>query len=115
MLTLDSLREYGADVDNGLARCMNNEAFYLRMVGMAIGDTSGKAQMENAVRQGNAQAAFEAAHALKGVYGNLSLTPVFGPVSEMTEIFRAGSTEGAEPLLEQYLKQFEALKALAEG
>ena len=36
MLTLDALRQYGANVTEGLSRCMNNEAFYLRLVGMAV-------------------------------------------------------------------------------
>ena len=38
MLTIDALKAFGADVDEGLQRCMNNEAFYLRMVGMALAD-----------------------------------------------------------------------------
>ena len=38
------------------------------------------------------QDAFEAAHALKGVLGNLALTPIYDPVSEMTELLRARNT-----------------------
>ena len=38
MLTMDGLRQFGADVDSGLARCMNNEAFYLKLVEKAAGD-----------------------------------------------------------------------------
>ena len=34
-------------------------------------------------------AAFEAAHALKGVLGNLGLTPLYEPVAEMTECLRS--------------------------
>ena len=36
MMTIDSLREFGADVDTGLARCLGKEDFYLRMVGLAL-------------------------------------------------------------------------------
>ena len=32
MLTVEKLKEYGADTGEGLNRCMNNEAFYLRLV-----------------------------------------------------------------------------------
>lgn len=88
MLTIDKLRDYGANVDEGLARCMNNEAFYLRLVGMALGDASFE-KLEQAVEQDDLEKAFEAAHALKGVLSNLSLTPICGPVSEMTELLRA--------------------------
>ena len=38
MITIDALKELGADTEEGLTRCMNNEAFYLRMVGMALND-----------------------------------------------------------------------------
>lgn len=38
MLTVNKLKTFGADVESGLARCMNNEAFYLKMVNMAAED-----------------------------------------------------------------------------
>ncbi len=31
MLTIEKLRAWGADTEDGLRRCMNNEAFYLRL------------------------------------------------------------------------------------
>ena len=37
-MTLDDLAAYGANVDEGMARCMNNEAFYLRLVGTLAGE-----------------------------------------------------------------------------
>ena len=33
MLTLDALKEFGADTEKGLAMCMGNEALYLRLAG----------------------------------------------------------------------------------
>ena len=38
MITLDALKQYGANTAEGLARCLKNETFYLRMVGMALAD-----------------------------------------------------------------------------
>ena len=38
---------------------------------------------------GNIDEAFEAAHALKGVIGNLALSPIYDPLAEMTEMLRA--------------------------
>ena len=32
MLTIDDLRQYGANVQEGMERCMNDESFYLMMV-----------------------------------------------------------------------------------
>ena len=72
MLTVDKLRAFGADVDDGLKRCMNNEAFYLRLVNMAL-DDPGVAHLQEAAEASDRKAAFEAAHALKGMLANLSL------------------------------------------
>ncbi len=38
MMTIDKLKELGADTADGLARCLNNEEFYMKLVGMAIKD-----------------------------------------------------------------------------
>ncbi len=88
MITVDALRNWGADVKDGLARCMNSEPFYLRMVGMVEADTNYE-NCGRALEAGDLKAAFEAAHALKGVLGNLALTPMFEPASELTEALRA--------------------------
>ena len=110
-MTLDALREYGAAVDEGLTRCMNNEAFYLRLVGTVTADTKLET-LEKALREKDLDAAFEAAHALKGMYANLALTPLTVPVSEMTELLRSRTDTDYSPLLEEAKAQFEKLKAL---
>ena len=84
MMTVEALKNFGANTEEGLSRCMNNEAFYLRMVGMGLGDPNFD-RLKTAVEAGDAKEAFEAAHALKGVMGNLSLTPLYVPLSELTE------------------------------
>lgn len=35
MLTVEKLKAFGANTAEGVARCVNNEAFYLRMVSNA--------------------------------------------------------------------------------
>ena len=111
MLTIDALRDYGADVEQGLQRCMNNEAFYLRLVGMAVGDASFD-KLRAAVDAGDLAAAFEAAHALKGVLGNLALTPAYELTSEITELLRARESADYPALTEAILREQEKLKAL---
>lgn len=113
MLTIDALREFGANIDEGLGRCMNNEAFYLRLVNMAAVDP-GFDRLAEAVAKDDRTAAFEAAHALKGVLGNLALTPIYAPASEMTELLRAGSEADYPALLAGILEQRDKLKALCE-
>ena len=114
MLTVEALKAYGANTDEGLARCFNNEAFYLRLVGMGLADANFD-RLREAMEAGDAKAAFEAAHALKGSIGNLSLTPIYGPVSELTEILRGkGEISGADALYREIMDQLEQARALID-
>ncbi len=113
MITIEKLRQFGADTAQGLGRCMNNEAFYLRLVNMGL-DDAGFEKLENALNNGDRKAAFEAAHALKGVLGNLSLTPLYDTVSEMTELLRADKDADYPALLGEVLKKRGELKALRD-
>lgn len=112
MITLDALKLYGANTAEGMARCMNNESFYLRMVGMALADKSFD-KLKAAMEAGDAQAAFAAAHSLKGAIGNVALTPIYSPVCELTELLRGkdATVPGAKALAEQILSARE--KALS--
>ncbi len=113
MLTIDALKELGVNTQEGLTRCMNNEAFYLRLVGMGLKD-GGFEKLEGAVSEGNLDAAFEAAHALKGVLGNLALTPIYGPVSEMTELLRARTQTDYAPFIEKIRDERAKLLSLLD-
>ena len=114
MLTVESLKAFGANTQEGLTRCMNNESFYLRMVGMALADANfGK--LRQALAEGDAKAGFEAAHALKGSIGNLALTPLYEPISALTERLRGqtGPVDcGDLPAVIQ--EQYEKAKALMD-
>ena len=113
MITLDTLRQFGANTQEGLGRCMNNEAFYLRLVNMALEDGNfGK--LEEAVKGGDRKAAFEAAHALKGVLANLALTPLYEPASEITELLRAEKEADYPALVSGLLGKREELMALRD-
>ena len=76
MLTIEKLKEFGADTEDGLRRCINME--------------------------------------VKGVYSNLSLTPLVDPIVKMTELLRAGTQTDHSPLMGEAKGAFERLKALSE-
>ena len=88
MLNIESLKEYGADVEEALTRCYGNEEFYLKLVGMMLNEAS-FTNLDKALAENDLSGAFEAAHALKGVCANLALTPLLEPVKEITELLRA--------------------------
>ena len=88
MLTLDSMKQYGANVEEGLTRCMKNEAFYLRLVSLVTKEENFN-KLKSSIESEDLDAAFDAAHALKGVTGNLALTPLYDPIYEITELLRS--------------------------
>ena len=111
MITVEKLKEFGANTAEGVARCVNNEDFYLRMVGKAMSDAN-YVKLEEAVHAGDKDAAFEAAHALKGVLGNLSLTPILEPVTEITELLRSRADADYEEILSRILTKKSELDSL---
>ncbi len=111
MITLDCLKEYGADVDDGLKRCMGNEMLYLRLVATIPSEITFQ-QLQESLQEGDLDTAFEKAHALKGVVGNLSLTPLYQPVVEITEHLRAREAMDYSELLGTILAEKEKLQDL---
>jgi HPt (histidine-containing phosphotransfer) domain-containing protein len=87
MITVEGLKNFGVDTKTGLARCLNKEDFYLKMVGMALNEPRFE-QLGAAIESRDMDKAFELSHALKGVVGNLALEPLYKPISEMTELLR---------------------------
>ena len=113
MLTIEKLREYGADVDAGMSRCANNEALYLRLVNMCMQELSSD-ELGEALNAGDLDRAFDAAHKLKGGVNNLSLTPVCGPVGELTELLRNKTPGDYDRLYGEIKKATETLITLAD-
>ncbi|SHK03622.1 Hpt domain-containing protein [Hespellia stercorisuis] len=85
---LDKCKAYGADVTGAMERFMDDEELY-EMCLEQFADDPGFAGLEKAVGEKQYKEAFEHAHALKGVAGNLGLTPLFEAVCELVEPLRA--------------------------
>lgn len=105
MLTIQKLQEYGVNTKEGLARCMNMEKFYFRMLGMGLKNDSFD-KLEKLLAEGNLEDAFEQAHALKGVVGNLAISPIFVPLSDLTEALRANKKDLDYVELYKPIKEF---------
>ena len=87
MLTIENLKGFGAEVEKALPRCGNNEALYLRLVGMCV-DELRTDMLGEALKDGDLDRAFNVAHQRKGAVGNLALVPIFDPICELTELLR---------------------------
>lgn len=111
MITIEGLKALGADTDSGLVRCLNNEAFYLKLVKMALEDGNYE-KLKEAVSRKDLDEAFECAHALKGMLGNVSLDNLLEPVKTITEALRGKEDIDYGPLLQQMEEELEKLRAL---
>ncbi len=103
-MTIDSLKDFGANVEEGLERCMGMEDFYLEMIGLGLSDERFDT-LGPALDSGNLDDAFETVHALKGVIGNLALTPLYETICEMTEHLRAKEDIDYKPLYDKLMDQ----------
>ncbi len=113
MLTKDALIGYGADYNKGIERCVNNEGFYFRLIGIAVQDANFNV-LKEAIDANDLDKAFEASHALKGTTGNLSLDPLFVPISEMTELLRSRTEMDYSGYMKQITDKLDELKAICE-
>ena len=113
MITIDKLRDFGANVDEGLARCAGNEALYLRLVGLIPKDENFD-RLKDALDAKELDKAFDAAHAIKGAIGNLSLTPLYDVVGDITEMTRAREDADYAPLVERLFDYRNELAGLCD-
>lgn len=107
----------GADYSDVLRR-LPSESLIARLIVKYLQDPTYRELME-AVQRSEVDAAFRAAHTLKGVCQNLGFSNMLRPVSDVTEIFRAGTMDGAAELLEEITKEqekvAEAIRAFEEA
>lgn len=111
-MTEEALKEFGAKTDEGLARCLGEESFYLMLVESALTDEQIKT-LVGQIQDGDLDSAFETAHALKGIYANLSLTPLYDIVFEITEDLRARKQMDYSPLTNRLVSCMDDLIKLA--
>ena len=104
----DRLTAAGADPDSAIARFMGNESMYQKFA-LKFLDDKNYETLVNALESGDAKSAFEAAHTLKGVAGNLSFQALGEAVSELVEPLRAGDLEGAREKLPEFTRCYEEI------
>ena len=113
MLTIQALQDLGVNTKEGLARCLNKEEFYFRLISKSMKEDSFE-KLKEAVEANDLDKAFELAHALKGVTGNLSLTPLYDTIAEMTELLRARKQVDYTPYVKAMMENVDALRLLCD-
>lgn len=95
---LTELQAYGVDVQDGLRRFVNNAALFEKML-KKFPAAAEQLPVETRFESGDLDAALADAHTLKGMTGNLSLTPLYEAYTEIVALLRANDPEKARALL----------------
>ncbi len=90
--------DYGADYQATMERFLGNSAMYLKILEMLFLDDNLE-KLADSIEKNNLTDAFAAAHTLKGVAGNLGLTPLYHAVCAIVEPLRAGEPREDYPAM----------------
>lgn len=110
MSMMEDLKALGVNTEEGVARFVNNAALYEKMVKRFVENAETVKVMEF-LEAGDIETAKANAHNLKGVTGNLSLTPLFTGYSEIMTLLRSDDTEQAKQKLAELLPVQEEIVA----
>ena len=110
MSLLNELQVFGVDIQDGLKRFVNNAALYEKMLKKFPG-ASGDLPVLVHFESGNLEAALANAHTLKGMTGNLSLTPLFNAYTDIVALLRESKPDQAKALLVSILPTQEKILA----
>ena len=94
-LILERLTELGCDVSGALPRFLGKREFYCRLLAQ-VPEEENFESLGAALAAGDAKAAFERAHALKGVLGNMGLTPMYDEACAIVGSLGGGRRGGAQ-------------------
>ena len=95
---LTELKGMGTNIDEGIERCMNNVGLYEKLL-KKVPQNMEKLEVLSYFESGDYETALMNAHTIKGVAGNLSLTPLFSAYSDIVNLLRADMPDEAKKIL----------------
>lgn len=114
MEMISELQKLGVNTDEALGRFMNNSALYIKML-RKLPAASKDLEVMEYLESDDYDKALENAHTLKGVTGNLSITPLYNAYTEIVSFLREGEHEKAKnrmketaPLQEEIIRCIES-------
>lgn len=109
----DTLTAYGIDYADAMARMLNNGALF-KQLAMHYMDDANYAALAEDMKVADYETAYNHAHTLKGVAGNLSFATLHGLAAQLCDALSAGDAETAsalmEPLAEAHARVREGLE-----
>lgn len=110
MSLLDELKASGANVEEGLERFMGNAGLYERMLAK-LPDMIEATAINGGFGDEGVEELIEKTHSIKGVTGNLSLTPLYEAYTKIVDLLRMGKVEDASRVYREMLPAQEEILA----
>lgn len=111
---LQGLQDAGIDVEGALSRLMNNEGFFLKMLGKFIEDKTYQS-LETAYEAKDMQGVLHAAHALKGVSSNLGMTRLSDLCGQMQHMLEGKEDGDVDALMAGIRESYSTALAAAQA
>lgn len=106
---IEKLTEYGADITGILERFLEDEELYESCIETFYSDT-GFNNLGIAILNKQYDAAFNYAHTLKGVTGNMGLTPLYNSIVVLVEALRNKDYSQVEMQYTDMMKEYNKSK-----
>ena len=105
MTVKECYEQIGANYTDVIER-LGSETLVQKFAQRFLADKSYE-NLKDALQKQEEQEAFRASHTLKGICLNLGFDGLYKASSELTELLRGGSMEGAEELFERVKEQYD--------
>ncbi len=99
---IDELKALGVDTDEAIARMNNSASLYKRLI-LKFPNMMEKSIIQPDFDCNDYNDIIETAHTIKGVSGNLSITPIYKAYSEIVKLLRDKQPEQAKDILEKVI------------
>lgn len=99
---ITELEGLGIDTQDALRRFSGNSALYVKMLGKFV-TASGDLKVMPYIDNEDYKTAENNAHTLKGVTGNLSLTPLYEAYTNIVNFLRTNEPQKAREILEKII------------
>lgn len=111
---LDKLAAYGVNLPEVMARFVKDKELYLECLASFMSDPAFE-KLRAALLAHDYAAAFDQAHTLKGVAGNLGLTPLYSAICNIVESLRSGDYGDLEEQCQHILEEKRLLENILKG
>lgn len=106
----DALAAYSINYTDAMARMLNNGALF-KQLAMHYLDDANYAALAADMEAGEYESAYNHAHTLKGVAGNLSFSTLHGLAAQLCDALSADDVETAATLMEPVKEAHERVRA----